>query len=104
MRRPVLFPLALAALACTGAWPIRSENRAACERYVEHMNALEPCLGVRYDASNLCQEVDETSVDLAAWYDCLLANSACEGTEPRLDVDGCLPPVVDLVTAAADAG
>lgn len=90
----------VAVLACTSLRP-HSSNRAACEQYVQHMNALEPCLGVRYDASNLCQDVDRAGVDMAGWYECLLANSACDGTRPRLDVDGCAPPVLAL---ASDAG
>jgi hypothetical protein len=92
-----------AGLACSSLPVGRSSNRVACERYVDHMNALEPCLGLRYDASNLCQEVDETAVDMGGWYECLLAHSACDGDRPRLDVDGCEPPVIDL-EALADAG
>ena len=90
------------ALACTSLRP-RSDNVAACERYVAHVNTLEPCLGVRYDAANLCQDVDRTGADLGPWYECLVANSACDGTQPRLEVEGCHAPVIELA-AVTDPG
>ena len=105
--RPLVAALALplvgVALACSGVVPATSGNRVACERYVAHMNGLEPCLGLRYEASNLCQEVDAAPVDMAPFYDCLVAHSRCEGADPKLELDRCEPPVLDLVALTEPA-
>ena len=87
-----------ASLACTGlGLSAPSGNRDACERYVEHMNGLDACLGLTYEASNLCQEVDATPVDMAPFYDCLVAHSSCAGSDASLDLEQCEAPVLDLL-------
>jgi hypothetical protein len=103
MSRLASVPLVLALLACTGVIPplAASDNRAACYRYVEHMNGLSECLGLTYDASNLCQEVDVAPVDMAPFYDCLVAHSRCEGDEAKLELEQCQAPVLGLVAATA---
>ena len=97
MSRLASVPLVLALMACTGLATPTSDNRGACERYVEHMNALEACLGLTYESSNLCQEVDSTPVDMAPFYDCLVAHSSCVGADAKLDLDRCEAPVLDLL-------
>jgi hypothetical protein len=103
--RTVGIALALAVLglglACTSgpATPQAKGNRAACHRYAEHLNELSPCVGLTYDPDNWCEGADQLAVDMTAYYDCLLANSACEGTTARLEVGQCTPP---LVLLAAD--
>jgi hypothetical protein len=106
MSRLVTLPLVLALLACSGVMqlPAASENRAACVRYVDHMNELSECLGLVYDASNLCPGVDAEPVDMTPFYDCLVAHSSCEGGQPRLDVDGCEAPVSGLVAQRPPEG
>jgi len=86
--------------ACTGVGS-RAEgeghsNRAACERYVERVNALEPCLKVHYDADNLCAVVDATTADMNAYFECLGKHTTCDKSGPNLDVDRCEPPLVRL--------
>lgn len=75
---------------------VSGDNRRACEAYVEHMNTLETCMNITYDADNLCSGVDGAPVDMAPYYDCLRENSRCDGTEPVLSLDGCTPPVVSI--------
>lgn len=67
-------------------------NRAACEIYVAHMNTLTPCMGVSYEVDNFCAGVDASSADMVPYYRCLQENSACNGTEPIYDFEGCEPP------------
>lgn len=71
-------------------------NRQACEAYVAHMNTLESCMNITYQADNLCLGVDGAPVDMAPYYDCLRENSRCNGTEPELSLDQCNPPVVQI--------
>lgn len=100
MSRLASTPLVLFLLACTGAFPLgASDNRAACARYVEHMNGLSECLGLVYDASNLCQEVDAAPVDMAPFYDCLVEHSSCDGGVAKLDLDACQAPVMELAAS-----
>ena len=80
-------------LACSGAVGGNSANREACERYVAHMNGLTPCLGLSYDADNLCTGVHLTQVDMSGYYDCLTARSSCSANEPVLELDSCVPPM-----------
>ncbi len=103
MSRLAPVPVFLALLACTGLGVRAPGNRGACERYVEHMNGLEACLGLTYEIENLCQEVDATPVDMAPFYDCLVAHSSCDGADAKLDLDRCEPPVLDLVALTEPA-
>jgi hypothetical protein len=99
VRTGVLLLLLGWGLACaTGpATPQAKGNREACRRYAEHLNELSPCVGLTYDPDNWCEGTDQLTVDMTPYYDCLLANSACEGTTPRLEVEQCTPPLVLLV-------
>ena len=92
MRGVAIGAVLLGTLACTGAVGGNAANRDACERYVAHMNTLTPCMGVHYDPDNLCSSVHQTTVDMTGYYDCLRQNSSCDGVEPVLDLDGCMPP------------
>lgn len=80
--------------ACTGVVGDPTGNRKACEEYVVHMNLLERCMGVRYDADNLCEGVERTPVDMTGYYECLRQHTSCDGEQARLDVDGCVPPLL----------
>lgn len=97
MSRLLLPLLVTGLLACTGVFSATSGNRAACERYVAHMNGLSDCLGLRYEASNLCQGVDDAAVDMEPFYDCLVRHSRCDGPSARLELDRCEPPVLELI-------
>jgi hypothetical protein len=94
MRLVTLGVSLLAVLACTGsATPGgNAANLEACQRYVAHMNTLTPCMGVSYDADNLCTAARATDIDMTAYYDCLREHASCRGTEPVLDLDTCPPP------------
>jgi hypothetical protein len=86
--------------ACTGVGN-RAEgegrsNRAACETYVERVNALESCLKVHYDADNLCAVVDTTTADMNEYFECLGKHTKCDKAGPKLEVDSCEPPLVRL--------
>ncbi len=71
-----------------------SENREACEAYVAYMNTLEPCMNISYDADNLCSGVDGTDVDMVPYYECLQSHASCQGAEPVLELEGCIPPTI----------
>lgn len=78
-------------LACaTGGESV--PNLAACHAYVDHMNTLTPCMGVSYDKDNLCANMEQVTVDMTDWWECLRTNAACDGTEPLLNLDKCEPP------------
>jgi len=77
-------------------------NEQLCRDYVDHMNELEPCLGLSYDAANFCMGADDQPVDLTSFYACLVSNTSCEGGTPTMTVDGCAPPVVTQVTPSAE--
>lgn len=82
-----------AALACAGAFD-PTGNRRACEAYVTHMNLLERCMGVRYEADNLCEGMERTPVDMTGYFQCLREHSACDGEQPRLEAESCVPPLL----------
>ncbi|MEO0603710.1 MAG: hypothetical protein AAF211_19890 [Myxococcota bacterium] len=75
------------------ASPDDAGNTKLCRDYVAHMNALEPCLGLRYDADNFCDGAENQRADLGPFYACLVANTSCNGGEPTMTIDGCAPPV-----------
>ncbi|MCA9492854.1 MAG: hypothetical protein KC621_23140 [Myxococcales bacterium] len=88
----------LAGLGCSGTFssapePVLDHRRSACEAWVAHVNGLEGCLHVTYDADNLCQGVDEQPDEIVVWFQCLADHSSCDGGEPRFDPDSCPPPV-----------
>lgn len=72
---------------------VPDEKRSACEAWVEHVNGLEGCLHVTYDADNLCQGMTEQPDEIVGWFQCLADHSSCDGAEPRFDPDSCPPPV-----------
>ena len=74
----------------------RGANREACEAYVAHMNTLQECMNISYDADNLCSGVDGAPVDMGPWYACLRENARCDGTEPVLSLEGCTPPLLSM--------
>ena len=93
----------LAALAC-GFGPSTPEgqaNQAACERYVQTINALGACVEVTYDPSNLCEGSDALPAEMAAYYDCLRTTSHCEGSDAKIG-EGCTPPLVALAPPPRD--
>lgn len=85
-------------LGCSGGVPTGkpTSNHQACERYSDHLNSLSPCVGLIYDSDNLCEGIDLVPVDLIPTYDCLVANTRCEGDQPILDTQSCQLPLVTL--------
>jgi hypothetical protein len=86
-------------LGCTGGrspFEPPSTNRQACEAYADHLNGLLPCVGLVYDSDNLCEGTDLVSADLTPTYDCLRANTRCEGDEAVLETENCPLPLVAL--------
>ena len=70
-----------------------SENRRACEAWVNHVNALEACMKVTYEADNYCDGLDRVPVDMRPWFTCLTAHTSCEGDDSHADFDACPAPV-----------
>lgn len=78
------------------AAPPGARNRAACGEWVEHVNGLDACVSVTYDADNLCAGSESLPAEMAAYYRCLTKKAHCEGAEPRLTPEECVPPLVSL--------
>lgn len=68
-------------------------NVQLCRDYVAHMNELEPCLGLSYDADNFCDGLEGQQADLGPFYQCLVENTSCVDDQPTMTVEGCSPPL-----------
>jgi len=82
--------------------PTAQGNLQLCRQFVTHMNDLEPCLGLSYDAANYCEGVEQQDADMSGFYACLESNTSCEDGAPRMTVDQCSPPVVSRIASPAD--
>ncbi len=104
MRPPLIarFTMALTlgcTVACAGS-PLFSNgsgangiaSRAACERYVDHMNGL-PCMsGLNYDPVEMCGALELSAADMTPYYECLVRGCACQGEIPQIKIDSCRAP------------
>lgn len=79
-------------LACGGAGaPTGSDNEAACQRYVDHMNGLD-CVELTYDREEMCSTANLSPADMVPYWDCAREHSACDGDTPVIEIAQCRQP------------
>ncbi|MEL6348770.1 MAG: hypothetical protein AAFV53_37040 [Myxococcota bacterium] len=63
-------------------------NVAACKRYIQHFNDLD-CMpdSAELNVDDTCPDIlDQSPVNMASYYDCMVENSTCNGNIP--DISG----------------